>query len=116
MDPRVERFRELAKQRSGAQANYPKAAKELALEVAQEHLAGGASLSTVAGVLGIAGTTLGAWLGRHSSTAGMVPVRLKKAPVYGSGAGGLRLQTPTGYVVEGLSDLQSVVHLVKSLG
>jgi hypothetical protein len=46
----------------------------------------------------------------------MVPVRVKKAPVYGGERGGLRLQTPSGYVVEGLSDLQSVVYLVKSLG
>ncbi len=116
MDPRVERFRLLAKQRSVAQANNPQAAKDLAQEVAQEYLAKGESLSTVAGRLGVATTTLGAWLGRHSSPAGMVPVRLKKAPVYGGGPGGLRVQTPTGFVVEGLCDLQSVVYLVKSLG
>ena len=88
----------------------------MAQEVARAYLAKGESLSTVAGRLGVATTTLGAWLGRRSSPAGMVPVRLKTAPVHGGGPGGLRVQTPTGYVVEGLSDLQSVVYLVKALG
>ncbi len=116
MDPRVEKFRDLASRRGRAQANYPQEAKDLALEVAQEHLAQGASLTAVGEMLGVATTTLGAWLGRHSSPAGMVPVRVKKAPVYGGASGGLRVRTPTGFVVEGLSDLQSAVYLVKSLG
>ena len=116
MDPRIEKFRELAQQRDGTQAPYGAAAKQLAIEVAQDQLAQGASLSTIAGLLGIAGTTIGSWLGRHSSKAGLVPIRIKKAPISRCGSGGLRLSTPAGFVVDGISDVQSVVYLVKALG
>ena len=115
MDKRIAEFRKIAARvRNGRKSGsrpYPEKAKELATAFARERAAAGDSYSSIASKLGIAQTTITAWL--EPASAGFRRVRVHSEKRLAAN-GRLVMVTGSGIRVEGL-DVAGVVQILGAL-
>lgn len=118
MQEQVQRFKALVRQlmggRRGRGVRYPQVVRQEAVRLADEALASGASLSGIAGSLGVGEMTLSRWL--EPARVGLREVEILGAePAVRSSAVGVVLVSPSGFRVEGL-ELPQVAELLRALG
>lgn len=114
----LEEFQNAAMERKQAKGRrptpYDAAHREFAVKYAQEELRKGSRKSAVLRTLGVADATLSKWMGvNRNRDAGFRRVMVKSEVT--SMVEGIRMVTPSGYRIEGLT-VESAAILLRALG
>src|SRR5215510_12748937 len=110
MDHEFENLRrEVARRDRGRGRRYPQSLRDRVARWARRRREGGAGWLELAAEIGIAAESLRRWTTRDGPSAAMVPIRVVEEADDVDVDGHLRLITPAGYRVEGLTVAEVIV-------
>ena|SRR5689334_19144682 len=116
MDQEFESLRrEVARRDRGRGLRYPQSLRDRVVRWARERRRRGAGWLELAVEIGIAAESLRRWTTRDEPSAALVPIRIVGEADDVDAERRLRLLTPAGYRVEGLT-IAEVIVLLRSLG